>query len=122
MPYVIETVYHAGRDDLRDRLLMEHVAYLDRHLDILLAAGGVVSDDNRTAGAALYILAVEERAEAQRFVDNEPFVRGGLIADIRIRRWRKSYFNRERLLGDPMRTSSAAVRDLGAPPPSDAKA
>jgi uncharacterized protein YciI len=121
MPYVIKTAYRPGQQDLRDRLLMEHVDYLDRNVDRLLAAGGLVSDDNKTAEAALYILAVEDRAQAQQFVDDEPFVRGGLIEKITITRWRKSYFDCKRLLGDPMRTSSAAIRTQGAPPLSDDK-
>ena len=116
MPYVIRTTYKPGHEALRDRLLMEHVAYLDAHAGKLLAAGGLVADDNRSVQAAMYILAVEEREVAQRFVDEEPFVRGGLIAQVTLERWRKSYFNGERLLDDPMRTSSAAITSLGAPP------
>ena len=116
MPYVIRTTYKPGHDALRDRLLREHVEYLDAHAGQLLAAGGLVADDNCSVQAAMYILAVEEREAAQRFVDEEPFVRGGLISQVFVERWRKSYFNGERLLGDPMRTSSAAINSLGSPP------
>lgn len=116
MPYLIRTTYRSGQDELRDRLLVPHVEYLDRFVDRLLAAGGVVSDDGLGVYAAQYILDTEDRAIAQAFVDNEPFVLGGLIAEITIERWRKSYFGGRRLLGDPMRTSSAAVRQLGPVP------
>jgi uncharacterized protein len=116
MPYLIKTTYRAGQQALRDALLMEHVAYLDQHVDLLLAAGGVVTDDNRQAQAAFYMLAVEDREAAQRFVDNEPFVVGGLIESVSVDRWRKSYFDGQRFLGDPMRTSSSAIAEQGAPP------
>ncbi len=116
MPYLIKTTYRANQQGLRDKLLMEHVAYLDQHMEKLLAAGGLVTDDNREAQAAMYILDVEDRGSAQAFADNEPFVRGGLIAQVEIQRWRKSYFDRKRLLADPMRTSSVAIQNAGAPP------
>lgn len=122
MPYVIVTTYHTGKDDLRDRLLMQHMDYLDQHVGRLLNAGGLVTDDNCTTEAAMYVLDTEDRAEAERFVANEPFVQGGLIASTSIRRWRKSYYNRERLLADPMRTSAAAIKAMGAPPLSGTSA
>jgi len=116
VPYLIETTYHTGQDALRDRLLMDHVAYLDANVGRLLAAGGQINDDNTQVAAAFYILDTEERAEAEAFVHNEPFVKGGLIAAITVRRWRKSYWNGARLLADPMRTSSKAIAEQGAPP------
>ena len=115
MPYLVKARYKAGNDDLRDAHIAAHVAYLDASIGLILAAGGLVSDDNRRSDGLLYILATEERAEAEAFIANDPFSKVGLIGSVEIARWRKSYFDGRRLLGDPLATSAQRIRTEGPP-------
>ena len=46
----------------------------------------------------IIIVDTEDRAEAERFIQNDPFTKAGLFAGIEVVRWRKAFFNKERLI------------------------
>ena len=98
MPFAIRTTDKPGVQELRDKLQAEHLAYLDSQLGILLAAGSLRSDDNRSATGGILIVDVEDRAEAERFINDDPFTKNGLFSDIRIDRWRKAYLDKKRFI------------------------
>jgi uncharacterized protein YciI len=98
MPFAIRTTDKPGMQELRNRLQADHLKYLDSQLGILLAAGSLRSDDNQTAIGGILIVDVEDRAAAERFINDDPFARNGLFAEIRIDRWRKAYLDKKRFI------------------------
>ncbi|WP_459615929.1 YciI family protein [Bordetella sp. 2513F-2] len=91
MPYIIETFDKPGQLALRQQHRAEHLKFLDEHKHLLLATGAKLNDDGSDAGGGLYIVALESRDEAQRFIDADPFSAAGLFERVTITRWRKAY-------------------------------
>ena len=99
MPYHIETFdkpdHAAMRKDLRD----VHITFLDEHAALLLACGAKLDDAGEAAGGGVYIVDVEQRAEAQAFIEADPYHRNGLFREVRITRWRKAFLAGKSYLG-----------------------
>jgi uncharacterized protein YciI len=98
MPYVIITKDKPGSGDLRAKVRDEHVAYLTEHKAKLLAAGAQTEDDGTGGDGGVILVDTDSRAEAESFIDNDPFTKAGLFESITVRRWRKAFFNGERLV------------------------
>lgn len=98
MPYAIKTTDKPGHAELRAKLREQHLAYLDSQMSLLLAAGALLSDDGKSASGGLIVVDTEDRAVAQRFIDDDPFTKNGLFAQVTIERWRKAYFDKKRLI------------------------
>jgi uncharacterized protein YciI len=90
--YVIEYLYD-DRDDRRDVLRPEHRSYLAS----LAACGrmpayGRYDDDD--APGALLLAEADGEDEVRGMVNGDPFVRDGLVASYRIRRWSATWGKR----------------------------
>lgn len=99
MPYLVQTTHDPGEVDLRLRVRPEHLAYLDRNMRLLLAAGMTLSDDGATPTGSFYILDVENRSDVDAFMVDEPYRRAGILIDIRVSRWKKAIFDFARVQG-----------------------
>jgi len=93
MPYLIDTSDKEHTHALRQALRDKHLDYLEAHRPLLLACGAKLDDDGVGSSGSLYILNVETRAEAERFINDDPFAKGGLFERISITRWRKAYLD-----------------------------
>lgn len=93
MPYLIETYDKPDHGPLRASLRDEHIAFLDANKGKLLACGAKLTDDGSGATGGVYILDVEDRAEAERFIAADPFTKAGLFARVEVVRWRKAFFD-----------------------------
>ncbi|HLI13493.1 MAG TPA: YciI family protein [Alphaproteobacteria bacterium] len=71
----------------------EHLAYLDRHKDILVLGGALLAEDGKTRIGSMLVLNVASRAEAEAFSSGEPFRRAGLYASVKITRMRRGQWN-----------------------------
>ena len=98
MPYVIITQDKPNHLHLRNELRGVHLQYLDQNVDKLLAAGGLVDDDGEGGYGGVIIVDTDDRAEAEAFIQNDPFTKGGLFAGITVVRWRKAFFDKQRLV------------------------
>ena len=92
MPFIIETFDKPGHEHLRRGARAEHLAFLEAQAARLLACGAKLSDDGSDAGGGLYLVDVETRAEAERFIA-DPFAKAGLFERVAIQRWRKAYLD-----------------------------
>ncbi len=93
MPFLIDAAYKTGEGELRTRLRPAHLAFLEANVAMLLAAGAKLSDDGTTPFGSFYILNTEDRAAAEAFLKNDPYVQSGLFATMVMTRWRKGFFN-----------------------------
>lgn len=99
MPYLIETFDKPDSAEVRMANRPEHVAYLKANVSKLLAAGAKLSDDGETMLGSFYIVDTDDRAEAERFLEGDPFTKAGLPARVEIVRWRKAFFGFEDFTG-----------------------
>lgn len=98
MPYVIQTRDKPDQGRLRADTRAEHLEYLDANKDKLLAAGALIDDDGTGGHGGVIIVDTDDRAEAERFIADDPFTKAGLFETVTVTRWRKAFFNFERLI------------------------
>ncbi|MBI1394877.1 MAG: YciI family protein [Betaproteobacteria bacterium] len=98
MPYVIQTIDKPGSAEVRAKARAAHLEYLTQKKDLLLAAGAVVDDDGTGGHGGVLIVDTDDRAEAERFIAEDPFTKAGLFEKVTVTRWRKAFFNKERLV------------------------
>jgi uncharacterized protein YciI len=98
MPYAIQTFDKPGSAQVRAAARASHLEYLTAHKDKLLAAGALIDDDGNGGHGGILIVDTDDRAEAERFVADDPFTKAGLFLKVTVTRWRKAFFNKERLI------------------------
>lgn len=98
MPYAVITRDKPNHLDLRNAVRAEHLAFLEANQDKLLAAGAMTDDDGQGGYGGVIIVDTEDREEAWRFIQNDPFTRRGLFSSIEVVRWRKAFFDRQRMI------------------------
>lgn len=100
MPYMIETYDKPGSGALRLELRPAHLDYLEANRHLLLACGAKLDDEGGAASGGLYLVALETRAEAEAFIEADPFHRGGLFERVFVTRWRKAYLDGRNTLNE----------------------
>ncbi len=98
MPYAIQTVDKPNSAELRASTRAAHLEYLTAHQDKLLAAGALINDDGTGGSGGILIVDTDDRAEAERFIANDPFTKAGLFERVSVTRWRKAFFDKQRLI------------------------
>lgn len=91
MPFFIETFDKPGHAHVRTRERDAHLQFLDRHKELLLACGAKLTDEGENAGGGVYVVDVDTREDAERFIAQDPFALAGLFERVKIVRWRKAY-------------------------------
>lgn len=79
----------------REQALQPHIDYLRSQKKILVISGATTSDDGKEFVGSLLIVNVNTRAEAQAFVDGDPFSKAGMFTKVTITRMNKGQFNPE---------------------------
>jgi uncharacterized protein len=77
----------------RSELLKVHRNYLDANVTNIFFSGPLQSDDAEHSFGSLFILNLKSRAEAEAFIENEPFNNAGVFEKVMIFRMRKGRFN-----------------------------
>ncbi|MDE0595903.1 MAG: YciI family protein [Akkermansiaceae bacterium] len=98
MPFAIITTDKPGCEQVRVEHQTAHKKYLDDNKHRLLAAGAMLRDDAVTAHGGILLVDTDNREEAEEFVRNDPFSKAGLFESLMITRWRKAFFDGERLV------------------------
>ena len=98
MPYVVMTTDKPNSLDLRTEVRGVHLEYLVANQHRLLAAGAMIDDDGTGGHVGVIIVDTDDRAEAEAFIENDPFTKAGLFESVTVARWRKAFFNFEKLI------------------------
>jgi len=98
MPYAILTTDKPNSAELRAKTRETHVAYLTANLHQLLAAGALTADDGTGGHGGILIVDTDDRKEAEAFIAGDPFTKAGLFEKVTVSRWRKAYFNKQKLI------------------------
>ena len=72
--------------------------YLAKNQHLLLAAGALIDDDGTGGHGGIIIVDTDDRAAAERFINDDPFTKAGLFQKVTVTRWRKAFCNKERLV------------------------
>ena len=78
---------------IREAAREAHFAYLERHRNIVVLAGGTLAEDGKTRTGSVFIVNVSDREAAERFSAEEPFRRAGLFKTVKITRMRRGQWN-----------------------------
>ena len=98
MAYAIITHDKPGSSAIRKKHGAAHRRYLDDNKSMLIAAGALLDDEATAPCGSVFILDTDDRAEAESFLANDPFSQANLFENAEITRWRKAFFNFERLI------------------------
>ncbi|AKA08121.1 hypothetical protein SAZ_41635 [Streptomyces noursei ZPM] len=85
--------YHRDRIGslpLREELLTEHWAYMDRYAEEMIARGPTFAADGDTPSGSLHVLDLPDPAAARAFAFDEPNYQAGVYRDVLLRRWRNT--------------------------------
>jgi uncharacterized protein YciI len=89
-------IYQEDCDDgaaIRAAERERHLAYLERHRDILVLGGALTGDDGTARLGSCLIINVPGREAAEAFSRDEPFRRAGLFKTVKITRMRRGQWN-----------------------------
>ena len=98
MPYLVLLTDKPNQLELRTKTRPAPLEYLDANKHMILAAGALLEDDGTGGTGSLYILDTDERKEAEAFLKGDPFDQVGLFGEVKISRWRKGFFDKQRMV------------------------
>lgn len=98
MPYAIQTRDKPGTAQLRADTRAAHLDYLTKNKDLLLAAGALIEDDGSGGNGGILIVDTDDRKVAEKFIADDPFTKAGLFERVTVTRWRKAFFDKQRLI------------------------
>jgi uncharacterized protein YciI len=96
--FVITTYDKPDHKHVRDAIRQRHLEYLEANVKKMIAGGGFFNDDGTAVIGGLIIVDVDTRAEAEAFIEDDPFTAGNLFERVEITRWKSSFFDYKRIL------------------------
>ena len=93
MLYLIYGVDGTDAHRIRAATREAHLAYLERHRDILVLGGATLAEDGVARTGSVLIINVSGRGEADAFAREEPFRKAGLFAQYTVTRMRRGQWN-----------------------------
>ena len=98
MPYAIITIDKPNSLARRNEHRAVHLDYLTANQDKLLAAGAKTDENGEGGYGGIIIVDTDDRAEAEAFIQNDPFTKAGLFSSIEVVRWRKAFLGFEKFV------------------------
>ncbi len=95
MLFIVQFEDKPGVGELRQKLIADHVAFLDSRKDKVLIAGSVREIPSDLPLGGLWIVEAENEAEVRDTFKDDPFWVNGLRATVRINRWVKAFPDRK---------------------------
>jgi uncharacterized protein YciI len=95
MLYIIYQEDKPDGTSIRESTRAAHLAYLDKHKDILVLGGALLDEDGSTRTGSVLVINVPSRQAAEAFSAGEPFRRAGLFRSVKITRMRRGQWNPE---------------------------
>lgn len=89
---------NADRADARQRLMPEHLRFLERHGDRIRAAGPLREAAGGANAGGLWLVEAEGLDAVTALVQADPFWPTGLRKDVRILHWSQVFANGQRLI------------------------
>ena len=90
--FAIQTADKPGMADVRAAIRQTHLDYLEERRDVVVLGGVTYGADGAKDGS-VWIVNLPDRAAAEAFAAEEPFVKAGLFAWVRVRQMNKGQWN-----------------------------
>jgi uncharacterized protein YciI len=71
----------------------DHLAFLAAHGDRVLASGALRDSVDGVPNGGVWILDMENKAEAESFYKEDPFWKAGLRKSVRVSHWAKAFWS-----------------------------
>jgi hypothetical protein len=89
MQYAIYGLDKPNGLELRKANRDAHVAHLRRHIDNIVVAGPLLSDDGATMIGSLIVIDFADKAQLDAFLTDDPYAKAGLFQSVAVRPWKK---------------------------------
>ena len=90
MQFVIYCLDQPNAAQIRATNRPAHIEYLKGFTKSIVVAGPLLAEDGAGMIGSLLVMDFADRAEAERFSQNDPFRKAGLFQSIAITPWRKT--------------------------------
>ncbi len=90
MLFHIRYIDKPGRAELRAQTRADHLAHIGKFADQVMIGGPTLSDDGEEMTGSVILLEAADRAAAEAFSADDPYVKAGLFESVVIRRFRKT--------------------------------
>ncbi len=97
MIFVVQFEDTPGSEHIRNELMSDHLAFLDRHSARVLGAGPLFDTDKRGRGGQ-WLIEAEDVETVQSMIREDPFYGSGLRASITILEWKQVFRGGEKLV------------------------
>jgi uncharacterized protein len=89
MLFVIHYVDKPNHAEVRAANRQAHLDHIGAKKDQVLVAGPTTSDDGAQMTGSVIIMDFTDRAEAEDFTANDPYVKAGLFERVEVKAWKK---------------------------------
>jgi len=91
MLFAVRFEDHAGRAAVRSAHLDAHIAWLDRHRDVVLVGGSLRRNPGETPIGGLWIVEAESAEAVTALIAGDPFWTAGLRRSVEVLHWSKAF-------------------------------
>lgn len=95
MLYVVRFTDRADRKATRQQFLAEHIAWLDRHRDVVLVAGSLRPEPGADPVGGMWLVDAPDRQAIEALFQSDPFWVEGLRETYEILFWSKAFPDRK---------------------------
>lgn len=95
MLYVVRFTDRPDRAATRKQFLGEHIAWLDRHRDVILVAGSLRPEPGADAVGGMWLVEAPDKAFIEKLFESDPFWVQGLRQGYEILFWSKAFPDRK---------------------------
>ena len=90
MQYAFYGLDKPGGIEIRTANRDAHVAHLRRHIDNIVMAGPLLSEDGATMIGSLIVVDFADKARGDGVLAADPYAKAGLFESVEVRPWRKT--------------------------------
>ena len=98
MLFIVQFEDNPAHADQRTKHMAQHVAYLEKNLGRVKAAGPLVDPATSAGAGGLWVVDADSAAEVQKLVEGDPFWPTGLRKSVKILQWKQVYRDGKKLI------------------------
>ncbi len=97
MLFIVQFEDNADKADQRTKHMAAHLAFLEKNLDRVKAAGPLIDPATNAGAGGLWLVDAADAAGVRKLVETDPFWPTGLRKSVKILQWKQVYRDGKRL-------------------------